>query len=64
MKLEEQIKNFMNSKSITSYQISKDLEIDESQLSRFFNGKSSISLKRIEQIIDYIGGELKIIDKN
>lgn len=63
MTIQEQIKDAMDKKGITSYQVSKDCDIDESQLSKFFKNKSSISLKRIEQIIDYIGCEIKLVDK-
>ena len=63
MTLQEQIKTKMTEKNITAYQVSQKCGIDEAQLSRFFNNKGSISFKRIEQIIDYIGCELKLADK-
>lgn len=63
MLLREQIKAIMDKKGITSYQISKDLEINESQLSKFFGGKANFSLNKLFDIIEYLNCELKIVEK-
>lgn len=63
MRIHEQIKMMMDKKGITSYQISRDLEVDEGQLSRFFNGKANLSLNKIYLILEYLECEIKIIEK-
>jgi len=50
----------MVAKNVTAYQLSKDTGINEGQLSRFFNGKVDLSLKKILQITDYLDCYLSI----
>ncbi|KUO73443.1 MAG: hypothetical protein APF81_19735 [Desulfosporosinus sp. BRH_c37] len=58
--IQEQIKRLMVAKNVTAYQLSKDTGINEGQLSRFFNGKVDLSLKKILQITDYLDCYLSI----
>jgi len=41
--------------------LSRDLKIDRSQISRFFSGKGSISLKKLEQIAQYLGYDIRFV---
>lgn len=52
--LQDQIKSAMAEKNVSAYQLAKDTGINEGQLSRFFNRKVDLSLKRLVQIIDYL----------
>ncbi len=58
--LQDQIKSAISEKSISAYQLAKDTGINEGQLSRFFNNKVDLSLKKVIQIIDYLGYDLLI----
>lgn len=60
LSLQEQMKQIMAEKNITAYQLSKDTGINEGQLSRFFNNKVELSLKKILQITDYLDCNLSI----
>lgn len=52
-------------KSISQQTISKDLNISRATISNFESGTSSdIGLKKVLQIIDYLGYEIKIKEKS
>lgn len=61
--IQELIKTVMAENSVSAYQLSKDTGINEGQLSRFFNNKVDLSLKKITQIIDYLGYDITIQKK-
>ena len=52
------IKEILKAEGKSTYRLSKDLHIDQAQLSRFFNGKGGISIKKIERILDFLGYEI------
>jgi len=54
------MKHVMAEKNLTAYQLSKDTGINEGQLSRFFNNKVDLSLKKVLQIADYLDCNLSI----
>lgn len=64
MTIQEQINEILKSKNITKYRLSKDTEIDESQLNKFFNYKTNLSLKNIVKILDYLEYDILLIPKN
>jgi transcriptional regulator with XRE-family HTH domain len=55
------LREVLRREGITAYQLWKDLDIDQGQLSRFVNGKASISLNAMEQIADYLGYDLVLV---
>lgn len=57
------IKKVMDEKNITSYRISKEVDISESTLSRWFSGKSNLSDVKLYMIAEYLGIEIKMIIK-
>jgi len=57
------LKDIMEREKVTAYRLWKDLGIDQGQLSRFFKGVDSISLKRLEQIADYLGYDLQLVKR-
>jgi len=58
--LQNQIKFAISEKNISAYQLAKDTGINEGQLSRFFNHKVDLSLKKVNQILEYLGYDLMI----
>jgi transcriptional regulator with XRE-family HTH domain len=52
------LREVLKEKGVTAYRLQKALGVDRGQLSRFLNGKIDISLKRLEQIADYLGYDL------
>lgn len=58
MMLRSRLKKTLKDRGITAYRLAKDLNIDRGQLSRFFNGKGGLSLKKLEQIAHYLGYEI------
>ncbi len=58
------LKDIMNREKVTAYRLWKDLGIDQGQLSKFFQGETSISLKKLEQIADYLGYDLQLVKRN
>jgi transcriptional regulator with XRE-family HTH domain len=50
--------------SSTTYRICKDLDIEQAQMSRFLHGKGSISLKKLEQVADYLGYDLEMVKRS
>ena len=57
------LKDIMMRERVTAYRLWKDLGIDQGQLSKFFHGDSSISLKKLEQIADYLGYDLQWVKR-
>lgn len=57
------LKEALKGEEITAYQVSKDLGIDRGQLSRFLNGKSSLSLNLLERIAEYLGYDLLLVKR-
>ena len=58
--LSHRLKEVLKAEGKTNYRLSKVLDIDQAQLSRFFNGKGGISLKNLERILDYLGYEITL----
>lgn len=63
MELQEQIRTLIKSKGISPYKISKDLNISEAQLSKFFNYKVNLSLGKLINIVEYLECEILIVPK-
>ena len=57
------LKDIMNREKVTAYRLWKDLRIDQGQLSKFFQGEASISMKKLEQIADHLGYDLKLVKR-
>ena len=58
--LQDQMRQVMAEKNVTPRQISNDTGINEGQLSRFFNHKVDLSLKKVLQITEYLDCDLAI----
>ena len=54
------LKDVLKAEGKTNYRLSKDLNIDQAQLSRFFNGKGSISIKKLERVLNYLGYDITL----
>lgn len=63
MTIQEQINEIIKNKNITKYRLSKETQIDESQLNKFFNNKTNLSLKNIIKILDYLDYDILLIPK-
>lgn len=61
MSLQEQIADRLKQVGVSRYKLAKDTGINESQLSRFFNGKINLSFERITQIAEYLECEIKLV---
>ncbi len=57
------LKEVLEREEVTGYRLWKDLQIDQGQLSRFFKGKSSMSLEMMERIADYLGYDLVLVKR-
>jgi transcriptional regulator with XRE-family HTH domain len=57
------LKEVLEREKVTAYRLWKDLGIDRGQLSRFFNGKVSISLELLERIADYLDYDLVLVKR-
>ena len=62
--VENRLREILTREKVTAYRLSKDLGIDEGQLSKFLNGKINISLKKLEQIADYLGYDIRFVKVN
>jgi transcriptional regulator with XRE-family HTH domain len=60
MNLREEIRGVMSEQGITAMAISKKCGIDRSLLSRFFSGKSALSVKSLDILLGALGYELTI----
>lgn len=56
----EYIKKVMKEKNISSYRMSKEIDISESMLSRWFNGKTNLSDVKLYEIAEYLGIDIKM----
>ena len=57
------LKDLLNREGVTAYRLWKDLGIDQGQLSKFFSGKQSISLDKLESIADYLGYDIDFVKR-
>lgn len=57
----EYIKKVMKEKDISNYRMSKEIDISESMLSRWFNGKTNITDVKLYEIAEYLGIEIKMV---
>jgi len=57
------LKEVLEMEKVSAYRLWKDLGIDQGQLSRFFHGKQSISLPKLEQIAGYLGYDLTLVKR-
>jgi transcriptional regulator with XRE-family HTH domain len=57
------LRRILKREGVSAYRLYKDLGIDQGQLSRFFAGKQSISLKMLERIADYLGYRLDFVKR-
>ena len=63
--LGKEFANLRKSKNISQQTISKDLNISRATISNFESGTSSdIGLKKVLQIIDYLGYEINLKEKS
>lgn len=61
--IRDDIDEAMSAKGVIAAQLARDSGIDEGLLSRFFNGKSALSLKSLTAVLDVLGYELTIRKK-
>jgi transcriptional regulator with XRE-family HTH domain len=57
------LKDILTREGVSAYRICKDLGLDKGQLSRFLNGKSNLTLAKIERIADYLGYDLQLVKR-
>jgi transcriptional regulator with XRE-family HTH domain len=55
------LKDILHREKVTAYRICKDLDIDPAQMSRFLNGTGSISLRKLEQVAEYLSYDLQMV---
>jgi len=59
--VENRLREILTREKVTAYRLSKDLGIDEGQLSKFLSGRINISLKKLEQIVEYLGYDIQFV---
>lgn len=57
------LKNIMRREKVSAYRLSKDLEIDKGNLSKFLNGKANYSLEKLALIADYLGYDIELVKR-
>jgi transcriptional regulator with XRE-family HTH domain len=57
------LKNIMRREKISAYRLSKDLDIDKGNLSKFLNGKANYSLEKLTLIADYLGYDIEFVKR-
>lgn len=57
------LKNIMRREKVSAYRLSKDLEIDKGNLSKFLNGKANYSLEKLALIADYLGYDIDFVKR-
>jgi len=62
--VENRLREILTREKVTAYRLSKDLGIDEGQLSKFLNGKINVSLKKLELIADYLSYDIEFVKRN
>jgi transcriptional regulator with XRE-family HTH domain len=57
------LREVLKGEGVTAYRLWKDLGIDQGMLSRFFRGKQNLSLRKLEQIADYLGYDIQFVKR-
>lgn len=52
--LTDGIRQAIDDSGLTRYRIAKDLEMDESQLAKFYNKRAGLSLPALDRLADYL----------
>jgi transcriptional regulator with XRE-family HTH domain len=60
MSLREDIQAVMSEQGVTAYAVSMKSGIDQGLLSRYFSGKSALSVKSLDILLGVLGYELTI----
>ena len=63
MSLTDEIREAMTSKGVNVAWLSKESGVNEGLLSRYFKGKSALSVKSLDALLDTLGYELTIRKK-
>lgn len=63
MSLADEIREAMTSKGVNAAWLSRESGINEGLLSRYFKGKSALSVKSLDALLDTLGYELTIRKK-
>jgi transcriptional regulator with XRE-family HTH domain len=63
MNLREDIQAVMSAQGVKAYAVSMKSGLDQGMLSRFFSGKSELSVKSLNILLDALGYELAIRKK-
>ncbi len=57
------LREVLKREEVTAYQLWRELDVDQGELSRFFKGKQNISLKMLERIADHLGYDLVLVKR-
>ncbi len=57
------LREVLKREEVTAYQLWRELDIDQGELSRFFKGKQNISLGMLERIADHLGYDLVLVKR-
>ena len=57
------LREVLKREEVTAYQLWRELDIDQGELSRFFKGKQNISLEMLERIADHLGYDLVLVKR-
>jgi transcriptional regulator with XRE-family HTH domain len=58
------LKEILKKEGVKNCQVCRNLKINEGQLSCFFSGKKGISIKKLEQIVDFLDYEILLFKKS
>jgi len=58
--MENRLREVLKREGITPYRLWKELGIDQSVMSKFLRGRYGLSVRKLEQIADYLGYELTL----
>jgi transcriptional regulator with XRE-family HTH domain len=56
--ISDQLHNAIQKSGLTRYEISKQSGVDQAALSRFVNGKQSLTLDKVDKLADVLGLKL------
>ncbi len=62
--VENRLKEILTREKVRAYRFHKDLGLVKGNPPRFFSGKQNISLKKLEQIADYLGYDIQFVKPN
>jgi plasmid maintenance system antidote protein VapI len=58
IKVSDQLRRIIDESGLTRYRIAKEIDLDESTMAKFYNGKAGLSMEVLDRLGEYLDLEI------